>query len=190
MPSKGPVIIYWDTSVFFGFLNKEKGRLDDIEILLDKAERKEILISTSTITLTEAYKIGGKASQQDLEKIREFLKHDYFRLIALDRATAFTTQEIRQEYESHVDFEDSIHLGTAVHHNIGILLTYDGEKKGARKLLSLDKKLTLRNGEKLRILRPGDYIRELHPLLLVNDFHEQQKQKEETTEASDASPSV
>lgn len=171
MPSKSTDLVYWDTCVFFGFLKKEEQRIQFIIPLVRSAEAQKLIIATSTITITESYKLAAEPNRNHLRQIREFLQHEYIRLIALDRAIAFRTQEIRQEYEQIIDFEDSIHLATAIENNIPTFLTYDGysSRGRAKKLIQLHQKLELKNHEKLQIMSPHDYLKLINPLPLIDN---------------------
>jgi len=76
--------IYWDTCIFIAFFKEEKRKTDrknEIKILIEKAEKNELLITTSAITLTEAYHLGKIEIKKELEKIRLFLQHNYMRII-------------------------------------------------------------------------------------------------------------
>jgi predicted nucleic acid-binding protein len=182
MSVKKAELIYWDTYIFFAFLKEEKIKTDrkkEIAILIDKAEKKELVIATSAITLTEAFRLNDIPLEEGLEKIQSFLKHEYIQIRNVDRAIGFRTQRLRQKYFDKMDFEDSIHIATASEYKIKWFLTYDGEErpknrsKARRWLIPLDKEIETKGGEKIRILTPGDFMKEKYPLPLLDSIDDQ-----------------
>jgi len=71
-----------------------------------------------------------------------------------------------------LDFEDSIHIATALENDIKWFLTYDGARlpqnreKPRKLLIPLDNVISAKSGKKLRILTPSDFIKEIQPLSL------------------------
>ncbi len=110
MSAKKRELIYWDTCIFFAFLKEEKNKTDhqkeatmtdrhqEIAMLIEKAEKKELIIATSAITITEAFKLDGEIPEEDIQIIRSFLLHEFIQIINVDRAIGYKTQDIRQKY--------------------------------------------------------------------------------------------
>jgi len=80
---------YWDSGCFLALFNNEAGRVDNCKSVLLAAERGELRIITSALTLTEVIKIKGKAiaaAQED--HIRAFFEHDWLVIRDVDRFIA------------------------------------------------------------------------------------------------------
>lgn len=106
--------------------------------------------------------------------IRDYLNNSFIRLIALIPPIAYAAQEIRQNHWDKIDFEDGIHVSTAIEFNCEWFITYDGDrpknrKKDRKLLLPLDKQFKTKNGKPLRILTPGDFLKEIFPMPLIDE---------------------
>lgn len=84
---------YWDSSVFLAWLLPEPPRKKQCAEVLRAAERGEVQIVTSAITLTEVIKLKGrpplKAAQED--KIRRFFLNEYIAVVNADPALLVKT---------------------------------------------------------------------------------------------------
>ncbi|MFY9822068.1 MAG: type II toxin-antitoxin system VapC family toxin [Thermoanaerobaculia bacterium] len=124
---------YWDSSVFLAWLLPEPDRRRQCREVLTAAERGDVNIITSAITLTEVIKLKGKpplrADQH--EKIRRFFQNDYIKVVDADR---FIAEDARRLIWNHgLQPKDSIHVATALrltailHWKAPRLDCYDGD---------------------------------------------------------------
>lgn len=142
---------YWDSVVWLGILKKEENKVDVCIQLLNKAERGEMKIVASSITLTEVVHLTGfqRLTPQIESDIQSFFEHSYIAIRAVDRRTAELARELVWRYhEQKLRPKDAIHAATASLANVDELNTYDDD------LLSLDGKIRCADGKPLRILKP------------------------------------
>jgi predicted nucleic acid-binding protein len=104
--------------------NNEAGRVENCQSILYAAERGELRVVTSALTLTEVIKIKGKplsASAED--RIRAFFEHEWLIVRDVDR---FIAEQARDFIWKHnLQPYDSIHLATAYRMKLRHLDTYD-----------------------------------------------------------------
>lgn len=104
--------------------NKEAGRLDKCQSVLFAAERGELRIVTSALTLTEVIKIKGKPITADKEdRIRAFFEHEWIIVQNVDRFIAEQARDFIWKYS--LQPYDAIHLATAYRMKLQHLDTYD-----------------------------------------------------------------
>ena len=105
--------------------NKEVGRVDNCQSILLAAERGEIRIVTSALTLTEVIKIKGKATlaADSEDTIRAFFEHEWIVVRDVDRFIAEQARDFIWKYK--LQPYDAIHLATAYKMKLQHLDTYD-----------------------------------------------------------------
>lgn len=112
------------------WLLPEPARKRQCAEVLTAAERGEIQIVTSAITLTEVIKLKGspplKASQED--KIRRFFLNEYIVVVNTDRFIAESARKLIWEQGVHP--KDAIHLATALRFRLTHLDCYDDKLIG------------------------------------------------------------
>lgn len=116
---------YWDSGCFMAVFNKEAGRVENCQSVMYAAERGEIRIVTSALTLTEVIKIKGKESlPADAEdRIKAFFEHEWIVVRDVDR---FIAEQARDFIWKHnLQPYDAIHLATAYRMKLQHLDTYD-----------------------------------------------------------------
>ena len=115
---------YWDSGCFMAIFNKEVGRVENCQSVLYAAERGEIRIVTSALTLTEVIKIKNKGMKSDSEdRIRAFFEHDWIIVRDVDRFIAEQARDLI--WKHNLQLIDAIHLATAYKHKLRHLDTYD-----------------------------------------------------------------
>lgn len=137
---------YWDSSVFLAWLLPEPERADDCRSVIRAAQKGDIIIVTSAITLTEVIRLKNRPSlKEDQEnKIRSFFRNQYISVRNLDR---FVAEQARQLIWRHgIKPKDATHLATALRWEVPVLDTYDGDD-----LIALDGKV---GDPPLRICEP------------------------------------
>jgi predicted nucleic acid-binding protein len=104
--------------------NKEPARHEHCQSVLYAAERGDLRIITSALTLTEVIKIKGKPIPPDAEdKIRAFFEHEWIIVRDVDRFIAEQAREFIWKYS--LQPYDAIHLATAYRMKLLHLDTYD-----------------------------------------------------------------
>ena len=115
---------YWDSGCFMAVFNKEAERLENCQSVLFAAQRGELRIITSALTLTEVIKIKGKPILADAEdRICAFFEHEWIVVRDVDRFIAEQAREFIWKYK--LQPLDAIHLAAAYKHQLRHLDTYD-----------------------------------------------------------------
>lgn len=117
---------YWDTCCFLAWLNNEAGFADACEDVIQCAEVGKLIIVTSAVTLTEAYKLKGHAPVVDSDRVRlqDFFDRSYIRVRNLDRSIAESAASLLQTHPG-LNSKDAIHVATALRHKIPRMDTFD-----------------------------------------------------------------
>lgn len=129
MPSKPSV--YWDSSVFIDWMKRDKpDRLPGIQQVVDAAERGELLIVTSTMTIVEVVRTddGRIVEGAEDERIVDFLKNPYFEVRLVDRRTAERARKLQRAAAAanlSLPKRDAVHLATALVSGVPVLHTFD-----------------------------------------------------------------
>ena len=119
---------------------------------LERAERGEIEIWTSTITLAEVYKVrsGGDADPEADKKLDDFLSQSYIVHVQIDRDVAMEARRLlRAKLPGLRKPYDAVHLACAVWHDIETFHTFDRDD-----LLPLTGRVRCRNGNSITVSKP------------------------------------
>lgn len=118
---------YWDSDAFIGWLAGEPDKVHECRGVIRAAEKGELRIVTSSLTLTEVIKLKRKPAlgREHEQTINEFFKHEWIVVRQLDRFTAEYAREL--VWEHNFDPKDSIHVATAVRAGIPHLDTFDAK---------------------------------------------------------------
>ncbi len=140
--------IYWDSDCFLGFFNREEEKIKRCQYIVDKAEMGKIEIIHSVITLTEVIKMKNRPhlKEEQEEEIRDFVDNDFLVPANVDEWIGTLGRQLIWKHNTWP--KDSIHVATAIYHNISVMNTFDD------KLLGLNGQLKLRNGGTLTISLP------------------------------------
>jgi len=119
---------YWDSSVFLAWLKPEPEKAEKCKGVIQLAEKGDLKILTSAITLTEVIKLKGapKLEEKQEEAIRLFFQNDFLIVRNLDHFVGEYARNLIWKY-SHLKPKDSIHLATAHLHRIEFLDTFDDD---------------------------------------------------------------
>jgi predicted nucleic acid-binding protein len=117
---------YWDSVCFLAWLLPEAPRVPACRTVLNAAERGEVEIVTSALTLTEVIKLKGQPPLKiDQEKrIKGFFENDYIIVRNVDRFIGETARDLIWQFPA-LHPKDSLHLATAIRLGIPYLDTFD-----------------------------------------------------------------
>jgi predicted nucleic acid-binding protein len=116
---------YWDADPFIAWLTPEEDKADACQPVIHAAERGEIVIVTSVLTLTEVIRLRNKVPlPRDVrDKIEAFFRHEWIVVRQLDR---FLAEDARELYwDGLVDSKDAVHVATALRAGVVQLDTFD-----------------------------------------------------------------
>jgi predicted nucleic acid-binding protein len=145
--------VYWDSCVWLGVLNDEPDKMDSARWLIERAERGEVEIWTSTITLAEVYKVRqGDADPEADKKLDDFLSQSYIVHVQVDQDVAMEARRLlRAKLPGLRKPYDAVHLACAVWHDIETFHTFDRDD-----FLRLTGLVKCRNGKSMTISKPPD----------------------------------
>ena len=105
---------YWDSCVILGWLKGEQDKIDECRAGIKAAEKGDIQIITSSLTLAEVLHLKGKDKipKADREKVRGFFENDYIALYDVDRTIAELAQDV--VWDHGIAPKDAIHVATAM----------------------------------------------------------------------------
>ena len=115
---------YWDSACFLAVMkNEPQGQLCDG--VIQAAEAGQVLLVTSTWTLTEVIRIKGwdAMAEADDNVIRAFFERDYIALRAVTEEIGH--QSRRLAWQQRYSPKDAIHVATALDANCAVLDTFD-----------------------------------------------------------------
>jgi predicted nucleic acid-binding protein len=127
-----PSSVYWDACVFIDLLQQTAGRYDACEDCRQRAEKGELILITSAITIAEVNKLPSLGSLPEVQSrvILEFFENSYIVLRQVDRAVAEKAHELTRTHGLMP--MDAVHVATALAMQVDVFLTYD-TPKGRRK---------------------------------------------------------
>lgn len=145
--------VYWDSCVFIDLLQQRAGRYEACRYIHDRAEKGELLIVTSAITIAEVVKLPESGTFPDMHSkmILEYFENPYIVIRQVDRPTAEEAHRLSQAHGIYP--MDAIHLATALGAVVSVLHTYDEKKKRRKGLLGWNLKV---GNPPLRIEKPAD----------------------------------
>lgn len=150
-----PKRVYWDTCCFLGWFQQEADKRDALRVMLDDAEAGELILITSSFTITECAglptvrKVDNAASR----KMLAFFEQEYIVLRAVERNIAEKAHDYVREHA--IKHKDAVHLATAVDAGVEVMFTYDAAKGGQAGLLTHNRAPWLGG---LRIERPPNPV--------------------------------
>jgi predicted nucleic acid-binding protein len=123
--------IYWDTSIFLCFLNRDEQERSKIcEDILQHAAMDELLIVTSTYTIVEVIRPKRRSiptsrplTPQQIEKIKGMFRWPFIRTIELDDRTALYASDLAREHG--LAPADAVHAASAILWKASVLHAWD-----------------------------------------------------------------
>jgi len=117
--------IYWDSDCFLGHFKAEDGKAEQCDGVLQRAERGEVLIVTSALTLAEVLWMRGapRLPKEKAELVQKFFRRSYIRVYNVTRKISEAAQV--HVWDNDIKPKDAIHVATAVHLGADALETFD-----------------------------------------------------------------
>ena len=118
--------VYWDSDCFLALLKAETDKIDKCKGTIEKAEKGELLIIASAITLIEVIKMKGKQliKREAEKKIRAFFDNAFISIRNVDREIGIIARDLLWKHIS-LKPKDSIHVATAIFCKVPKLNTFD-----------------------------------------------------------------
>jgi len=127
---------YWDAACFLAYFQEEVDRVDSGEAVLEEAEKGNILIVTSALTLAEVLAVRGKKRLPPNKELKgrviDFFKNEYIAVQNVTREVAELARDL--VWDKGIKPKDAIHVASAIAAGCAVLETYDGPltKKGRK----------------------------------------------------------
>jgi predicted nucleic acid-binding protein len=131
---------YWENSVFVAWLNRETGRFDVCDAILRAAEKGDVHIVTSAITLVELFgysltdlhvgKITIDKMQEIERRIDDLFRAEYIEIVSIDRFIAKRAHDLRRDVaqlRNRRKLPDAIHLASALNTAVDEMHTYNSD---------------------------------------------------------------
>lgn len=137
-----PDIAYIDACVFLEMLQrKDKTRVTACDEIRQKAEKGELELVTSCLTITEVNKLPELPCLPDEQskQILEFFENPYIHARPVTREIAEIAHSLTRKHR--LTNIDAIHIATALKSCVPVFYTYDGKKPKRKALLPLNKKI-------------------------------------------------
>ena len=126
--------IYWDSDAFLGWLNNDPNKAARCGGVINRAERGEVLIVTSALTLAECLWMRGptKVPKDSAQLVQRFFKRSYIRVHNVTRKIGEDAQWL--VWDHGIKPKDAIHVATAIFLGVDALETFDADliKKSER----------------------------------------------------------
>ena len=118
---------YWDSVMFLGWLKREPDKVSYCQPVLDAAERGDVTVITSALTIAEVLWLKGnpKIEVEQGRQIEAFFRNDWIVIREVDRFLAERARDL--VWSMDVKPKDAIHVATAVNQDVRIdqLDTFD-----------------------------------------------------------------
>lgn len=117
--------IYWDSDCFLGHFKAEDGKAEKCDGVIKRAERGEVLIVTSALTLAEVLWMRGgpRLAKDKAELVQRFFRRSFIRVYNVTRKLSESAQVL--VWDSDIKPKDAIHVATAIHLGVSALETFD-----------------------------------------------------------------
>ncbi|MER8653432.1 PIN domain-containing protein [Mesorhizobium sp. M0847] len=143
---------YWDACMWIALIQREPGRFEACQHIIERAQRGEVKIWTSAFTLAEVYKPNKESdllSEPDDKAFEDYIEQDFVTLVQVDMDIGVAARRLLRKHASIRKPQDAIHIATALLNNVDELHTFDRND-----MLALDGRLNRADGTKLRIVTP------------------------------------
>ncbi|MBD0348716.1 MAG: type II toxin-antitoxin system VapC family toxin [Thermoleophilia bacterium] len=119
---------YWDTVCFLGVLNAEPDKLSACRAVIAEAERGNVRVVTSALTIAEVLWPKGSPlslGRDKLRRVQTFMQHEWIAVRDVDRTVAEEAREL--VWDHNVRPKDAIHVATALDAGVEQFDTFDGD---------------------------------------------------------------
>ncbi len=144
--------VYWDSCVWIRLINQETDH-EACQSILDAAQRGEIVIWTSCLTLAEVYKFKCESlktlSIEKDEVFEAYMQSDFVQLVQVDQEIGIRSRRLCRNHACLKKPNDGIHLASAVVNNIDEFHSFDVDD-----LLRLNGDVMRADGAKLVMCKP------------------------------------
>lgn len=120
---------YWDTVCFLGVLNEEPDKLSACRAVIAEAERGNVRIVTSALTIAEVLWPKGRPlalPREKTEVVQGFFQHEWIVVRDIDRTVAEKARELVWGHDA-LRPKDALHVATALDAGVEQFDTYDGD---------------------------------------------------------------
>lgn len=121
---------YWDSNCFLAWLQNEEDRAEKCQDVLALAERGEIAIMTSVLTIAEVLRLRPKDAlpSERRSSVESLFNRPSIRTMMLTRRIAEEARDL--VWDHGTDPKDSFHVASALAAKVGVLNTFDGSLIG------------------------------------------------------------
>lgn len=122
--------IYWDSDAFLGWLQEESGKVEKCDGVIQRAERGDVLIVTSALTLAEVLWMRGgpRIAKEKADLVQRFFRRSYIRVYNVTRRISESAQTL--VWDHGIKPKDALHVATALHLEASALETFDDDLIG------------------------------------------------------------
>lgn len=122
--------IYWDSDCFLGHFQNEEGKVEKCEGVLQRADRGDVIIVTSALTIAEVLWMRGapRITKDKAEIVQKFFRRSYIRVYNVTRKIAESAQDL--VWDHSIKPKDAIHVATAINLTVDALETFDEDLIG------------------------------------------------------------
>lgn len=156
--TKQPTRIYWDANAWIAYIRKEmpapnntikEPRFEMCRRVLKRAEAGEVEIATSAFSLAEVSKRRSETPDLNIN-LPAFFDQRFIILIPVDKQVGLMAQNLQLTGVGGLRPQDATHVASALVWSVSVFQTFDGP------VSKLDNVLTCKDGQQLRIMKPGD----------------------------------
>jgi predicted nucleic acid-binding protein len=117
--------VYWDSDCFLAHLKAENGKVDQCDGVILRAERGDVLIVTSALTIAEVLwmRDGPRLTKDKAAIVQKFFRRSYIRVVNVNRKISEAAQF--HVWDSDIRPKDAIHVATAISFGCDALETFD-----------------------------------------------------------------
>jgi len=117
--------IYWDTDCFLAHLQAELGKVEKCDGVLERAERGDVLIVTSALTIAEVLwmRNAPRVPKDKAALVQKFFRKSYIRVVNVTRKISESAQT--HVWDNDIRPKDAIHVATAIAFGCDALETFD-----------------------------------------------------------------
>jgi predicted nucleic acid-binding protein len=117
--------IYWDSDCFIAHLQAERGKVEQCDGVIERAERGDVLLVTSALTIAEVLwmREAPRLSKDKAAIVQKFFRRSYIRVVNVNRKIAESAQS--HVWDNDIRPKDAIHVATAISFACDALETFD-----------------------------------------------------------------